>query len=185
MLLSFRSYVPDARRALFAVRAIVRQAGAQRRWHCDDVPRPNATNLSVVFVDTKSGKRSSVTCLEGENLLHVAHKNAIDLEGACECSVACSTCHVMLTPAVYDLLAEPTDAEQDMLDLAYGLTATYVSRMWQDLVQFGNYLIATLHAGRDLGVRSEQSASWTEQKLESRWRLAISTWMVISRNLTR
>lgn len=66
----------------------------------------------------------SVECLEGENLLHVAHKNAIDLEGACECSLACSTCHVVLTPPAYNLLDEPSDAENDMLDLAYGLTAT-------------------------------------------------------------
>lgn len=94
------------------------------RWHCDELPKPDAAKVSLVYVDTKSGKRTSVTCLEGENLLHVAHKNAIDLEGACECSLACSTCHVVLTPAAYDLLDEPSDAENDLLDLAYGLTST-------------------------------------------------------------
>jgi ferredoxin len=60
------------------------------------------------------------------HLLDVAHKNNIDLEGACEASLACSTCHVIIKdPALYNLLPEPTDEENDMLDLAFGLTETY------------------------------------------------------------
>jgi len=44
--------------------------------------------------------------------------------GACEGSVACSTCHVILSPEHYDLLPEPSDDENDMLDMAFGLTDT-------------------------------------------------------------
>jgi ferredoxin len=44
--------------------------------------------------------------------------------GACEGSVACSTCHVILPPEYYDLLPEPDDDENDMLDMAFGLTDT-------------------------------------------------------------
>lgn len=39
-------------------------------------------------------------------------------------SLACSTCHVILEKSVYDQLEEPSDEENDMLDLAFGLTAT-------------------------------------------------------------
>jgi ferredoxin len=46
------------------------------------------------------------------------------LTGACEGSVACSTCHVILPPEYYDLLPEPEDDENDMLDMAFGLTDT-------------------------------------------------------------
>lgn len=46
--------------------------------------------------------------------------------GACEGSVACSTCHVILGPSYYDLLPEPEDDENDMLDMAFGLTDTCV-----------------------------------------------------------
>ncbi|KAK9909838.1 hypothetical protein WJX75_008196 [Coccomyxa subellipsoidea] len=57
--------------------------------------------------------------------MEAAHANDIDLEGACEGSLACSTCHVVIEdPALYDKLPEPTDDENDMLDLAYGLTET-------------------------------------------------------------
>lgn len=38
--------------------------------------------------------------------------------------MACSTCHVVLDPKVYDKLDEPVEEEEDLLDLAYGLTHT-------------------------------------------------------------
>jgi ferredoxin-2, mitochondrial len=73
----------------------------------------------------KDGTRVTTREKEGMHLLDVAHKNNIDLEGACEGSLACSTCHVIVSdPSVYDSLPEPTDEENDMLDLAFGLTET-------------------------------------------------------------
>lgn len=47
--------------------------------------------------------------------------------GACEGSLACSTCHVIVEDQEqYDALPEPSDDENDMLDLAFGLTDTCV-----------------------------------------------------------
>ncbi|KAJ7475909.1 putative YAH1-ferredoxin of the mitochondrial matrix [Mycena latifolia] len=66
----------------------------------------------------------TVEANEGDDLLSIAHEHDIDLEGACEGSVACSTCHVILTPEYYDLLPEPDDDENDMLDMAFALTDT-------------------------------------------------------------
>ena len=61
----------------------------------------------------------------GQSMLEVAHRNDIELEGACEGSLACSTCHVVIRDqSVYDKLPEPDDDENDMLDLAFGLTET-------------------------------------------------------------
>lgn len=61
-------------------------------------------------------------------LLNLSHSDpdglAFYLSGACEGSVACSTCHVILPPQYYDLLPEPDDDENDMLDMAFGLTDT-------------------------------------------------------------
>lgn len=44
--------------------------------------------------------------------------------GACEGTLACSTCHVVLPQEVYDQLPPPVDEELDMLDLAYDLQDT-------------------------------------------------------------
>lgn len=45
--------------------------------------------------------------------------------GACGGSCACSTCHVIVEdPDMFDKMEEPSDDENDMLDLAFGLTET-------------------------------------------------------------
>jgi ferredoxin len=62
---------------------------------------------------------------EGDNLLDIAQANDLEMEGACGGSCACSTCHVIVTDeALYDKMEEPDDDENDMLDLAFGLTET-------------------------------------------------------------
>lgn len=39
-------------------------------------------------------------------------------------SLACSTCHVILEDDIFDNLEPAEDEEEDMLDLAFGLTPT-------------------------------------------------------------
>jgi len=77
----------------------------------------------VTFV-TQDGARKEIEAPAGLSLLEIAHQNGIDLEGACEGSLACSTCHVIVDPEDYDRLPEATEDEEDMLDLAFGLTHT-------------------------------------------------------------
>lgn len=77
----------------------------------------------MTFIEP-SGKRHEVDAPKGLSVLEIAHRNGIDLEGACEGSLACSTCHVIVDKEWYDLLPEASDDEEDMLDLAFGLTHT-------------------------------------------------------------
>jgi ferredoxin, 2Fe-2S len=77
----------------------------------------------ITFIDTE-GTRREVDAPVGLSVLEIAHKNDIDLEGACEGSLACSTCHVIVEQEWYDLLADASEDEEDMLDLAFGLTKT-------------------------------------------------------------
>ena len=77
----------------------------------------------ITFIDTE-GTRREVDAPIGLSVLEIAHKNDIDLEGACEGSLACSTCHVIVEGEWYDLLSDASEDEEDMLDLAFGLTRT-------------------------------------------------------------
>ncbi|AIL65397.1 2Fe-2S ferredoxin [Rickettsiales bacterium Ac37b] len=77
----------------------------------------------IIFI-CKDGARKEVDAPLGLSVLEIAHKNNIELEGACEGSLACSTCHVIVDSKYYNMLAEPSEAEDDMLDLAFGLTRT-------------------------------------------------------------
>ncbi|XP_018520642.1 ferredoxin-2, mitochondrial [Lates calcarifer] len=73
--------------------------------------------VNVVYID-RSGQRIPVKAKVGDNVLYLAHKHGIDLEGACEASLACSTCHVYVSAAHFDKLPEPAEREDDMLDMA-------------------------------------------------------------------
>ncbi|ORY53859.1 ferredoxin [Rhizoclosmatium globosum] len=84
---------------------------------------PHQPRYAVTYI-LQDGSKKTVYAKDGWNLLDLAHSNNIDLEGACEASLACSTCHVIMERPFYDKLAEPTDEENDMLDLAFGLTET-------------------------------------------------------------
>ncbi|KAK7471215.1 mitochondrial matrix iron-sulfur protein [Stygiomarasmius scandens] len=86
-------------------------------------PEPG-TGIKLHFKDSKGSLIKTVEANEGDDILAIAHEYDIDLEGACEGSVACSTCHVILPQEYYDLLPEPEDDENDMLDMAFGLTDT-------------------------------------------------------------
>src|ERR1043165_5306950 len=77
----------------------------------------------MVFIE-RDGNRREVDAPLGLSVLEIAHRNDIDIEGACEGSLACSTCHVVIDPEWYDVLEAATEDEEDMLDLAFGLTHT-------------------------------------------------------------
>jgi 2Fe-2S ferredoxin len=77
----------------------------------------------MTFIDPK-GNTTEVTTPAGRTILEIAHANNIDIEGACEGAMACSTCHVIVDPDWYGKLPPPEVDEEDMLDLAFGLTRT-------------------------------------------------------------
>ena len=77
----------------------------------------------MIFVQ-RDGSRREVDAPLGLSVLEIAHKHDVDVEGACEGSLACSTCHVVVDPGWFPKLAKPTEDEEDMLDLAFGLQKT-------------------------------------------------------------
>lgn len=78
--------------------------------------------VKIIFIE--KGQKKEFEVPVGSSVLEIAHNNNINLEGACEGSLACSTCHVVVDKNFYDKLTPPTEDEEDMLDLAFGLTST-------------------------------------------------------------
>ena len=77
----------------------------------------------MTFIQPDGASRE-VEAPEGLSVLEIAHRNKIDLEGACEGSLACSTCHVIVAEEWFNRVPPAADDEEDMLDLAFGLTRT-------------------------------------------------------------
>ena len=89
-----------------------------------DPPAPGEESLSVTFL-LKDSTPHTVSVRPGTNLLDIAQSEDLDMEGACGGSCACSTCHIIVEDQdLYDKMPEPDDDENDMLDLAFGLTET-------------------------------------------------------------
>ena len=77
----------------------------------------------MTFIE-RDGTRREVEAALGLSVLEIAHRHGVDIEGACEGSLACSTCHVIIDPEWFPRLVKPTEDEEDMLDLAFDLQET-------------------------------------------------------------
>ena len=102
-----------------------RNSNITKRWHGGaHIDHDHAECVHISFVLGDSTKKI-VDAYVGESLLQVAQRNDIELEGACEGVCACSTCHIIFPSYdLYDSLEEPSEDEEDMLDMAFGLTET-------------------------------------------------------------
>ncbi len=78
----------------------------------------------MVFISADGNERMEVEASVGLSVMEIAHVHGIDIEGACEGSLACSTCHVIVDANWFGRLEEPSEDDEDMLDLAFGLTPT-------------------------------------------------------------
>ncbi|XP_020286016.1 adrenodoxin-like protein, mitochondrial [Pseudomyrmex gracilis] len=80
-------------------------------------PKTEADIVNVTFID-KTGKKIPVRGKVGDNVLYLAHRYGIEMEGACEASLACTTCHVYVHHDYTDKLPVAEEKEEDLLDLA-------------------------------------------------------------------
>ncbi|KJE95343.1 ferredoxin 1-like protein [Capsaspora owczarzaki ATCC 30864] len=111
----------------FTTRAVSRQfhSSSGIAFHGDyeykDPTSPDQI-VNIVYVE-RDGTRRNIAGKVGDNVMYLAHRHNIALEGACEASVACSTCHVIVDDTSFPKLPESSEEEDDMLDMAPFLTA--------------------------------------------------------------
>mmetsp|Transcript_11836 Transcript_11836/g.12206 ORF Transcript_11836/g.12206 Transcript_11836/m.12206 type:complete len:138 (-) Transcript_11836:70-483(-) len=80
--------------------------------------------ISFNFYEERTGDTIKVKAEIGKKVLDIALENNVDIEGACGGELACSTCHVKLQKELFDKLPPKIVEEEDMLDLAWGVTDT-------------------------------------------------------------
>jgi 2Fe-2S ferredoxin len=83
----------------------------------------------MTFIE-RDGTRREVDAPMGLSVLEIAHQHGVDIEGACEGSLACSTCHVIVDPAWFKKLAEPTEDEERRRGLAARSSSPRPSTAW-------------------------------------------------------
>ncbi|KAK7101329.1 adrenodoxin-like protein 1, mitochondrial [Littorina saxatilis] len=80
-------------------------------------PKSEDEVVKITYI-TKHGTATQIKGKVGDNVMYLAHRYEIEVEGACEASLACCTCHVYVKDGYFDLLPEPKEEEEDMLDMA-------------------------------------------------------------------
>ncbi|XP_016934958.2 adrenodoxin-like protein 1, mitochondrial [Drosophila suzukii] len=80
-------------------------------------PKSPEEIVNITYVD-KDGKRTQVQGKVGDNVLYLAHRHGIEMEGACEASLACTTCHVYVQHDFLEKLKDAEEKEDDLLDMA-------------------------------------------------------------------
>lgn len=86
--------------------------------------RQFSEDVKFRFYEESSGQLVEVIGQEGKTVLDVALTHNVDIEGACGGELACSTCHVIVPEDIYSKLPPKKEEEEDMLDLALGVTDT-------------------------------------------------------------
>lgn len=83
-------------------------------------------NKVTVHFFNRDGEKITVKGSPGDSLLDLVLNEDLDFDGfgACEGTLACSTCHLIFEEETYKSLGPIADEEMDMLDLAYGLSDT-------------------------------------------------------------
>lgn len=77
----------------------------------------------ITFIKA-DGSRIEAEGKLGESVMEVATRSGVDIEAACEGSLACATCHLVVDPEWYEKTGAPSEDEEDMLDMAFNLTKT-------------------------------------------------------------
>ena len=108
----------------WGMRIRLRKSINSLKYGVDSINQPNSQFMPKMTFIGRDGNEHTVEAPIGDTIVEIAHANDEDIEGACEGCMACSTCHVIVEPDWAAKLPPPSEDEEDMLDLAFGLTRT-------------------------------------------------------------
>lgn len=77
-----------------------------------------------IFVVDVDGREDALEALEGWRIMEVIRDWGVPIKAECGGACACATCHVYVDPEWAGRLIEPTDEEQDQLDMALAVEPT-------------------------------------------------------------
>ena len=102
--------------------------GASRLLYGSGGDRPSGDERglimpNIIFV-TPDGAEHQVAVEDGVTVMEAGRDAGLGIEGTCGGCLSCATCHVIVDKDWHAKLPAPSEDEEDMLDLAFGLTRT-------------------------------------------------------------
>ena len=80
--------------------------------------------MPTIIFTTPDGKQHDVSVDVGVTIMEAGRDANLGIEGTCGGCLSCATCHVIVDPDWFAKMGGPSEDEEDMLDLAFGLTET-------------------------------------------------------------
>tara|TARA_B100001057_G_scaffold187227_1_gene188058 strand:- start:167 stop:481 length:315 start_codon:yes stop_codon:yes gene_type:complete len=80
--------------------------------------------MPTITFTTPDGKQHDVSVDNGVTIMEAGRDANLGIEGTCGGCLSCATCHVIVDPDWFAKMGGPSEDEEDMLDLAFGLTET-------------------------------------------------------------
>ena len=80
--------------------------------------------MPTIIFTTPDGKQHDVSVDEGVTVMEAGRDANLGIEGTCGGCLSCATCHVIVDTHWFAKTGGPSEDEEDMLDLAFGLTET-------------------------------------------------------------
>ncbi len=71
--------------------------------------------INIIFKD--GNQKKYIKSNENLTILEIARRENIDLEGSCDGSLACSTCHIIISKSWYTRLSKPKNEELELLEI--------------------------------------------------------------------
>ena len=78
---------------------------------------------NIIFIKP-DGNEHNVTVEPGATVMEAGRDAGLGIEGTCGGCLSCATCHVIVDADWYAKTGGPSEDEEDMLDLAFGLSDT-------------------------------------------------------------
>lgn len=79
--------------------------------------------MKLVVID-REGVRHELPAKPGQSAMEILRDAGLPIDGECNGSLACATCHVWVDEAWIGKLPPPAPDEEDMLDVAFNLAPT-------------------------------------------------------------
>jgi len=115
----------------------------------------------MTFIE-RDGTPREVDAPLGLSVLEIAHKHGVDIEGACEGSLACSTCHVVVDGALVDAAERAAiEAALARVDAAIGGTDRDAIAAAADALEEGTRAFAERRMDR--GIRAALAGKRVDQ----------------------
>lgn len=80
--------------------------------------------MTELLILDRDGTTHTFAARHDESIMQIARAAGLPVTGECNGSMACATCHVVVTPEWADRLDPPSDDEEATLDTLFNLSPT-------------------------------------------------------------